>query len=144
MKYLFLLACIGLYFSNPGLEEGMEEAKKRIIEDQSMIRASWSNISNLTGLDWIKKQSNLGTYEFCRKNYYLFSLYRVQNSKMLEDDKPIALGLGFANNIYGSRISKLEENKVLRPALEQANQYISNLKFSECKLFNKRGDLTSS
>jgi hypothetical protein len=132
-----LLACIP---TNPTLDDGLAEVNKRIKDDQSAVRASWSGITKATGIDWVGKQAGIGNFELCRKNLYAASLFIVREVGGTSSNDQLAVGVGMAGHIWGEKLmdggdfSRKVLSTVVRPLA-------GSLTFTECKVFKKPGKL---
>lgn len=143
LKLLVVIVAAAVLFSlNPNLDDFEKEAKRRVSEEQSSMRASWSFLSTVTGVNVIGKAAGLGNYELCRKNLYVASLFSVTNAKLMDSKTPLAVAIGAATNIWAYRV---DENAKANSALvNQLSSILSKAKFSECRTLHKRGDMSGS
>jgi hypothetical protein len=141
LKLLFVIVSLTVLFSlNPTLDDFEKEAKRRVSEEESSMRASWSFLSTVTGLNAVGRVAGLGTYEVCRKNLYVLSLFAVTNDKLMDSHTPLAVAVGAGQGIWAYRVdSNKEANSFL---VQQLAGLLTEAKFSECRTLKRRGDLT--
>ena len=139
---LLIVVCAALFFSNPGLKDFQAHVAERVKEEESATRAGWSAISRITGINALTRAAGLGNYQMCRKDFLLFSLYRITSDKLTDSSTPLAVGLGAASRVFVKRID-LErlEGKESVIGTRIAPEF-GKMEFGECIKVHKAGDMT--
>lgn len=133
-----VMAAGALVYTNTTVEDFKLEGKKIRENEQSAVRAGWSAVSRVTGLNAIAKVAGMGNYELCRKNLYVASLYRVKNKQLLEETYPVAVGFGAAKRVWILHSKNAPSNQSLW--FSQIAGVTSALNFGECEIVHNPGE----
>ena len=140
MVRFFLFAALGasLYIFNPGLEEFESTARAMVKKEESSFRAGWNSVAKVTGINALAGAVGMGSFEACRHNLYVASLFSVRTGKSLGSDT-VAVGAGALDHFVIRTVAEPgQENSLLVMALLALSEIGAP---TECNEVHKDGSL---